>query len=93
MFYKKTFKCPLKMFKIIRKRLTCGGKLLKILLPEYRTSFWTKVNFVVGKCKLYLYRVFKLWISELEENRFLFLATSKVMKVYIVIEVLIFAVT
>ena len=52
------------------------GKWLYILLPEYNIAFWTNVKFVEGKCKLWLKRVFKSWISELDWNRPLFLLTK-----------------
>ena len=61
------------------KTLIFDGKELCILLPEYSTPFWTNVEFVEGKCKLWLKRVSKSWISELGWNRPLFLLkkTSK----------------
>jgi len=52
------------------------GKWLCILLPEYSTPFWTNVRFVEGKCRLWLKRVFKLWISELDWKKSLFLITK-----------------
>jgi hypothetical protein len=55
------------------KTLIFDGKWLYILLPEYSTTFYTIVKFVEGKCKLWLKRVFKSWISELDWNRPLFL--------------------
>jgi len=50
--------------------------IIYILLPEYSTPFCTNVKIVEGKCKLYLKRVFKSWISELDRNRPLFLVTK-----------------
>ena len=58
------------------KTLIFEGKWLYILLPEYSTPFWTNVKFVEGKCKLWLKRVFKSWILELDWNRPLFLVTK-----------------
>jgi len=58
------------------KTLIFDDKWLYILLPEYSTPFWTNVKFVEGKCKVWLKRVFKSWISELDWNRPLFLLTK-----------------
>ena len=58
------------------KTLIFEGKWLYMLLAECSTAFWTDVKFVEGKCKLWLKRVFKSWISELDWNRPLFLVTK-----------------
>jgi len=49
------------------------GKLLKILLPEYRTPFCTRFKFVDGKCRSCLNHVFMSWASEFDRNSSLFL--------------------
>ena len=55
------------------KTLIFDVKWLYTLLPEYSTRFCTNVKFVEGECKLWLKRVFKSWISELDWSRSLFL--------------------
>ena len=59
------------------KTLIFHGMWLYILLPEYSTAFCTDVKFVEGKCKLWLKRVLKSWISELDWNRHLFLVAKR----------------
>ena len=47
------------------------------MASDYISCFQnTNVKFVEGKCKLWLKCVFKLWISELDWNRPLFLLTK-----------------
>ena len=66
----------LKILVSFDKSLIFNGKWLYILLPEHSTAFCTNVKFAEGKCKLWLKRVFKSWISELDWNRPLFLLTK-----------------
>jgi len=65
-------------------------KWLYILLPEYSTAFSANVKFEEGKCKLWLKRVLKSWISELDRNRPLFLLTKQIMRKYIKMKVKVF---
>jgi hypothetical protein len=38
----------------LEKDLMYAGKWLKMVVPEYKTPFWTSERLVAGKCKLCL---------------------------------------
>jgi hypothetical protein len=50
----------------------CAGKWLKILVPEYKTPFWTRRRLIAGKCRLCLQRLFRSWISEFDGKKSLY---------------------
>jgi hypothetical protein len=60
----------------LEKDLMCAGKSLKILVPEYKTPFWTSERLVAGKWKWCLQQVFRSWISEFDVKKSLYLTTN-----------------
>jgi hypothetical protein len=70
------FNANLNCFTSCDKSLIVDGRLLKILITEYKTPFGNTVKFAMSKCKFNLYLVLILCTSELDLNSSAFLTSS-----------------